>query len=124
MKSLKVWLVIILVFIAGFGSGVVTTRAVGRRFAYRLLNDPDAVRKVVAARLARKLDLTRDQKSKVDEILLRTQDDLKDLRQEFGPRFQSIMISARNDISAVLTPEQEERFRKFREENRRLWQLK
>jgi len=124
MKNLKVWLVIALVFVAGFGSGVVTTRAVGRRIVFRLLNDPNAVRKVVAARLAHKLDLTHDQKAKVDEILLRTENDLKGLRQEVGPRFQSIMFAARDDISAVLTPEQQERFRKFREENHRLWQLK
>jgi hypothetical protein len=124
MKSVKVWLVIALVFVAGFGSGIVATRAVGRRVVQRLVNDPDALRKIVASRLARKLDLDRDQKAKVDQILSRTQSDLKGLREEFGPRFQSIMVAARDDISAVLTPEQEERFRKFREENRRLWQMR
>jgi hypothetical protein len=70
------------------------------------------------------LRLNADQSAKVDQILEHTQDDLRGLRTDFAPRFHTIMGNAQSQISEVLTPEQRERFQKFREENRYLWQNK
>ncbi len=118
MKKLRVALVIVLIFGAGFAGGVFVTRAVVHRAVLSVLRNPDRVRAAIEKRLQSKLNLDADQRRKVGEILTKTQSDIKDLRTDFSPRFYGIMSNAQSEISAVLTEPQRERFRKFREENR------
>ena len=120
MKTLKPWLVIILVFVAGFAGGVVTTRAVVRHLVRQAVANPDRVRDLIEQRMTRRLRLNAEQRQRVHEILTERQGDLRGLRQEFAPRFLDIVTNAEAQISATLTPEQRERFEKLREENRRL----
>lgn len=122
MKRLKPWLLILLVFVAGFASGIVVTRAAVRHFVHRAVQDPDFMRAKVAARLTVNLRLDREQRARVNTILLQTQRDLKDLRQEFQPRFYLILNQAQTNISATLTPAQRQRFEQFQQENRHWWQ--
>ena len=122
MKKFKPWLVIILVFCAGFTGGVVVTRGVVRHVIRQAINDPDSMRDKIERRLVVKLRLDHDQRGKVHEILVNTQHDLKSLRQEFQPRFFSIMTDAHDKIAATLTPEQQKKFEEFQDENRHLWQ--
>jgi hypothetical protein len=60
----------------------------------------------------------------ISACLTNAEGELKSLRLEFAPRFVAILTNAESEISGVLTPEQRERFKKFREENRQLWQPK
>ena len=122
MKKLKVWLVVAGVFVAGFAAGVVVTHGVVRHFVRGLAMHPDRMRVLVEKRLNARVHLDPEQHRKVDQILTNTEGDLKALRREFAPRFVAILTNAESEISAVLTPEQRERFKKFREENRQLWQ--
>jgi hypothetical protein len=124
MNKVKVWLIVGLVFVAGIAVGVVSTRAFVRHMVKVAVNDPDRLRNIVAKRMQRQLKLDAGQRMKVDQILEKTQNDLQDLRRDFGPRFQGIMSGAQAEISEILTLEQRERFKKFREENRHLWQNK
>jgi hypothetical protein len=124
MKKLKVWLVVAGVFVAGFAAGVVVTRGVVRHLVQRIVLHPERLRVLVEKRLTTRLRLDTDQHRKVDQILTSTEGELKSLRQEFAPRFVAILTNAESEISGVLTPEQRERFKKFREENRQLWQPK
>ena len=123
-KKLKVWLVVAGVFVAGFAAGVVVTRGVVRHLVQRIVLHPERLRVLVEKRLTTRLRLDADQHRKVDQILAGTEGELKSLRQEFAPRFVAILTNAESEISGVLTPEQRERFKKFREENRQLWQPK
>ena len=122
MKKLKVSIVLALVFVSGFVAGIVVTRAVMRRVVKQVVMNPDRLRLIIERRMTVRLKLDMDQRVKVDQILKRTQEDLQTLRQQFAPPFQTILSNAQTEISAVLTPEQRERFTKFREENRHLWQ--
>jgi uncharacterized membrane-anchored protein YhcB (DUF1043 family) len=122
MNKLKLWLVVALVFLAGFAAGVVTTRAVVRRMVSQAVLNPDRVRELIEKRITAKLGLDNEQQAKVHGVLAKASGELKDLRGDFQPRFRAIMSNAESEISAVLTPEQRERFKKFREENRHLWQ--
>jgi hypothetical protein len=122
MKKCKVWLVVAAVFVAGFAAGVVVTRGVVRHFVQRIAMNPDRMRGLIEKRLTAQLRLNLEQRQKADQILTHTAGELKALRREFAPRFAAILTNAESEVSLILTPEQRERFKKFREENRQLWQ--
>jgi hypothetical protein len=113
MKKLKVWLVLALVFLAGFVGGVVATRVVVRRVVRAVMAHPELVRVRVERELDRKLRLDSRQRMQVHEVLDHSQAQLKDLRQEFQPRLHLILGEARQSISAVLTPRQQSRFEAY-----------
>jgi len=119
MKSkLKSWLVIALVFVAGFGAGVVVTRGVVRHLVQQAVNNPDHVRDLIERRLTRQLDLDMAQREKVNDILSESQSELRNLRGDFRPRFIAIVTNAEERIDAVLTEEQRARYDKVRSEAR------
>lgn len=122
MKKLKPWLVILLVFVAGFAAGVVVTRGIVRRVVTVALTNPDRVRDLIEKRVASRLKLEATQREKVRQILSDSQEDLKTLRVKTAPEFLAIVSNAEARVSVLLTPEQRERFEKLREENRRIWQ--
>jgi len=121
MKKLKVWLVIALIFGAGFAAGVVVTRAVVRHFVKQVALNPNRLRDTIEKRMTARLQLDAAQQQKVHQILTDTEADLKALRQDFTPRFLGIMSNAETEVSAALTPEQREEFAKFLAENRQFW---
>ncbi|MSU58587.1 MAG: hypothetical protein EXS35_10490 [Pedosphaera sp.] len=123
MKKIKPWLVIALVFVAGFVAGVVVTRGVVRRVVTVALTNPDRVRDLIEKRVAARVKLDAVQREKVHRILAGSQGDLKELRRDIAPRFFIILSNAESQISTVLTPEQREKFEKLQEENRRLWHV-
>jgi len=122
MQKLKVGLVLALIYFAGIATGVVATRTVVRHMVAAAVQNPARVKLLIERRLTRQLKLDAGQQNKVEQILIRTQNELRSLRQDFGPRFQAILLNTQTEISAVLTPEQRQRFDKLREENRHLWE--
>lgn len=69
--------------------------------------------------LSEKLELTADQKSKVQEIFGDTREQLRAVRQETEPRMSEIRRQADGRLQTVLTPEQWQKFQKLREERQR-----
>jgi O-antigen ligase len=116
MKKLKVWLVLALVFLAGFAGGVVVTRVVTRRVIAAVIAHPELVRVKIERDLNRNLKLDARQRERVHQILTGAHDRLKALRQDFQPQFVSIVQDTRTEISAVLTPEQQKKFEQFQAE--------
>ena len=121
MKKLRPWLVIALVFIAGFAAGIVVTRGVARRVAQQAAANPDRVREFIERRMTARLKLDGAQRTKVHGFLVDSQSQLRELRGEFTPRLMSILTNAEAQVGATLNEEQRARFEKFREENRQLW---
>jgi saccharopine dehydrogenase-like NADP-dependent oxidoreductase len=122
MTKLKVWLVVMLVFGAGFVAGVVTTRVVVHHIVMQIARNPNRLRDFIEKRMTVRLRLDARQRAQVDEILQRRQADLVALRGDFAPRFRGIMSNAETEISAVLTAEQRERFQKFREQHAQIFE--
>ena len=122
--KLKSWLVLALVFGAGFTAGVVVTRDVVRHYIQKIVRNPDRVRDLLEQRLTHELRLDANQRQQVHLILGESQKDLRELRREFAPPFLAIVSNAETRVAAVLTPQQRERFARFRDENRRLWESK
>jgi hypothetical protein len=71
----------------------------------------------VELNLDRKLRLDQQQRQRVHEILKESRDKLRTVREEFQPKFNSIILDTRTNIVAVLRPEQKERFEEFLENN-------
>src|SRR5262245_4924954 len=116
MTKLKAWCLLLMVFFAGFAGGVAVTRGVVRHIVQQAVSRPDLFRDRMEARLASRVRLEPNQRANVHEIFVRTHEDLKGLRGEFQPRFAAILDRAQSDIAAALTPEQRERFEKFKQE--------
>jgi Spy/CpxP family protein refolding chaperone len=69
--------------------------------------------------LSERLNLTADQKVKVQEIFSDTREQLRAVRQETEPRMADIRRQADGRLQTVLTPEQWQQFQKLRDERRR-----
>ena len=69
--------------------------------------------------LAERLQLTADQKTKVQEIFSDTREQLRAARQEMEPRMTEIRRQADGRLQTVLTPEQWEKFQRLRDERQR-----
>src|ERR1044071_14578 len=68
--------------------------------------------------LSERLNLTADQKTKVQEIFSDTREQLRAVRQETEPRMAEIRRQADGRLQTVLTPEQWQQFQKLRDERR------
>lgn len=70
-------------------------------------------RKAVIERFADELELTPDQRSRIDTILTHFRARMESLRRQVKPRYESLVDSARSEIEAVLEPDQVERYREL-----------
>ena len=121
MKRIKPWLVLALVFMAGLVLGVVATRIAVRKFVQTAITQPDKLRDRIELRMSRRLALTPEQREKVHTALRQAQERIQALRAENQPRFNLILTDTRDDIAAVLTPEQKEKFAQFRREHQQFF---
>jgi len=81
-------------------------------------------KKKTSDRLSNKLDLTADQKTKVDSILEASHKKTKAVFDEVHPKMEAIRKSTDEEIKAVLTSEQKVKFEKLqdkREEKIKKW---
>jgi Spy/CpxP family protein refolding chaperone len=69
--------------------------------------------------LADRLQLTADQKTKVQEIFNDTREQLRAVRRETEPRMEEIRRQADGRLQTVLTPEQWQQFQRLRDERQR-----
>jgi len=69
--------------------------------------------------LSERLQLTADQKTKVQEIFNDTREQLRAVRHETEPRMEEIRRQADGRLQTVLTPEQWEQFQRMRQERGR-----
>ena len=124
MKRFRPLLALLLMFMAGLFVGVVGTRVATRIIVRRALENPGLVRVQIERDLTRRLHLDADQQVKIHDTLMDAQKQLHELRQEFQPGFVQIIDQADERIAATLTPEQEAKFEKIKDENRRLFSVK
>ncbi len=107
---LKMWLVLVAVFVLGSFTGVALTglyrsRASGER--------PEAREKAMHERFEKmrsELKLTDEQTKAVQAIIDETRNEYRALRTELRPRFEEPRQKARARIRALLTPEQQQKF--------------
>ena len=117
MKNFKSILLLILVFIAGVAIGVVATRTVARRMVEQAILDPGKVQSLAEMRLSRQLQLNPQQQEKLHKVFQDMRSQLKTLRHEYQPQATKILSGANDQINAMLTPEQQALYEKWKRED-------
>lgn len=117
MKTFKSILLLVLVFFAGGVTGVVVTRAVVRHMVRTAILHPEEIQLVMERNLTRRLGLDREQQMKLHQILSDAHGQLRDLRQQYHPQLVEVFSNADQQITLMLTPEQQARFEKVKSEN-------
>ena len=100
-----------IIFVLGFAAGILALN-VYRGFA----RDRDPRDRF--EQMAERLQLTADQKTKVQEILTDTREQLRAVRRESEPKMDEIRRQADGRLQTVLTPEQWQQFQSVRDEMR------
>lgn len=121
MKNWKSVLLLLLVFFAGAVVGVVGTRVVVRRVVQQAIAHPERAQFLTERNLTRRLRLDGDQQAKLHVILTDTRAQLRDLRKQVQPQAAEILRGADAKISALLTPEQQARYEKMKENSWPAW---
>ncbi|HET8781619.1 MAG TPA: Spy/CpxP family protein refolding chaperone [Pyrinomonadaceae bacterium] len=99
------------IFVIGFAAGILALNV------YRRVAGSERPRDRIE-QMARRLNLTDDQKTKVQEIFSDTREQVRALRRESEPKFEDIRRQADTRLQQVLTAEQWEQFQKERHEMR------
>ncbi len=117
-KSLAASL-LVATFVMGVAVGGVALAAWGDRGEDR--GRPPRERSSYADILERELSLTAAQRESVDVILARQQQTMTDLWAEIGPRFDSLRVQIRDEISQLLSEDQQTTYQEMitRSERRR-----
>jgi len=101
----------LIIFVLGFTAGILALNV------YRGLARGGQGNRI--DELAERLQLSADQKTKVQEIFSDTREQLRAARQEMEPRMTEIRRQADGRLQTVLTPEQWEKFQRLRDERQR-----
>jgi Spy/CpxP family protein refolding chaperone len=101
-----------IIFVLGFTAGILALN-VYRGWVPRIGRDNRM------DELSERLQLTADQKTKVQEIFNDTREQLRAVRRETEPRMEEIRRQADGRLQTVLTPAQWDQFQRLREERGR-----
>ena len=106
--TLKIWLVLLVVFVLGSVTGAALTGLYRSRSG-----GPEAHERAMHERFEKmrsELNLTDQQTTSVRTILDETRNEYRAVRNELRPRFEEPRMKARARIRALLTPEQQQKF--------------
>ncbi len=106
---LKIWLVLLAVFVLGCVTGVALTGL----YRSRASSGAESHERVMHERFERmrtELNLTDQQTAAVRTILDETRNEYRALRTELRPRFEEPRMKARSRIRALLNSEQQQKF--------------
>lgn len=98
----------LIIFVLGFTAGILALNLYRRARPFGGGNRMDE--------LSERLQLTADQKTKVQEIFSDTRDQIRGVRREMEPKINEIRRQADGRLQTVLTPDQWQQFQKLRDE--------
>src|SRR5712664_3197981 len=107
--TLKIWLVLLAVFVLGSITGAALTGL----YRSRAAGGGEAHERAMHERFEKmrsELNLTDQQTASVRAILDETRNEYRALRTELRPRFEEPRMKARSRMRALLTPEQQKKF--------------
>ena len=92
-----------------------------QRILLHAVHHPEEAPARITARAQKKLGLSADQAAKVKAILVERQKALQALRRQWQPKVREELKRTRDEVAAVLTPEQATAWRNRAEELERRW---
>ena len=120
MKNIKAIIGILLVFALGAASGAIVTHMIYRdRLESFAKGGPGAREEVIVSRLTRKLDLDNRQQEQVRAIIHENHAAISQIKNQYRPQIQAILEQGQARITALLKPEQQEKFRQIIEERKK-----
>lgn len=105
-------LIVVLTFLAGFAVGMFTDHLL--ILWHRRHPVPPFATSAMAQRLDRHLDLSDEQRAKIEEILDRRHERMNSIWASVRPRVRAEVEQTNAEIESVLTPEQRAKFAKMR----------
>ena len=123
MKKWKLWTGMLLIFIAGGAVGTIGTGLFVKHKIVSILEEGQPVVEKLAVRiLSRRLDLTADQKSETARIIRETQQRLQAIRLRVRPEALEIITTGKEDIRALLDPDQTKTLDQLYTKMKRRWE--
>ena len=111
MKTkLKLTIAFVLLFLTGVITGVMGTRIVFRNMLANVLESPFILERIEAN--LSDLSLSPEQDQKIAQIITASTEESQKLREEFQPRFWTMLRETRRQIDSELTSEQRSQFRR------------
>ncbi|MCG3137788.1 MAG: hypothetical protein HJJLKODD_01638 [Phycisphaerae bacterium] len=118
------WLMVLimlgLLLCGGLLGSAVTLVVVAKR-VQTVLQHPEEIPRLAAARLRRHLELTEDQTRQLEAILSRHQERVRQIRERFRPRIVERFDELRLEVDELLNPQQQDKWHNWLELQRRLW---
>ena len=121
MNRWRVILATVVIFLAGAATGGVVVRTYAPKIVKRTHISPPLPigqdrRDEYLAKLDRELQLTPQQRQKVEAILCESQKRMKEIWEPFEPEVKEEYRRTRREISEVLTPEQQAKMKQWRKD--------
>lgn len=107
---LKIWLVLLLVFVLGGVTGAALTGLYRSRASGSRAESREHAKTERFEKMRRELSLTDEQANAIKAILDETRNEYRTLRTELRPRFEQPRQKARERIRALLNAQQQQRF--------------
>jgi len=123
MKHWRSILALLLVFAAGIAVGAVGVRTAVRRALEQAQAHPEQSQAILERSLVWQLRLDNRQREHLHEILADSRSQLDQIHHSIQPRVTTVMHDTDDEIIAMLTPEQHQRYDRFKRENHPLWRL-
>jgi Spy/CpxP family protein refolding chaperone len=108
--KLKMWLVLVAVFVLGSVTGAALTGLYRSRAAGGERPGGEKAMHERFEKMRTELKLTDDQTKAVQAIIAETRNEYRALRTELRPKFEEPRLKARARIRALLSPEQQQKF--------------
>ena len=124
MKTWKIRLGVLLVFVCGLIIGSVATGlSVKYKVAQVIRGGSPAMTRTILRRLAWELRLKNDQKPAVEKTVVRMQEELRQLRAKYRPETEAIVRSGIEEIRAGLPVDQQRRLDDYCAQLKSRWDL-
>lgn len=112
-RKAAIWVGLVFLLGAALG-GVLGYLFTYRSYAYQTTQHSDQARRQQrVAELTQDLGLTHEQQQQLDSIITRMQVEFKGVRKQIDPQIEGVRQRGRNEIRAILTPEQKPKFEEF-----------
>lgn len=107
-------------FLLGAAAGGLVTHEFHQlRIGHVFRNEPRSMRELIVRKLHRELHLDSGQTGQVRVIVGDTQTRIREVRRRFRPEIEEIMERSREQIRAILRPDQRERYERIIAEHKR-----